>query len=618
MREAAVRFPALFRPLAIRNVVLPNRIAVSAHWAGWFGDAQGLPTDEYVAYLEERARGGIGLFVVGGTDVERNGWSLANADDAAIPRMAALAAAGRRHGVPVFAQFCHHAWYHQPPSKGRLRELRGAFAAAARRAVEGGADGIELHAHESFLHAQLLNPLWNRRADEYGGSLENRLRFIVETLEDMRAAAGTAPLGIRLKLDDVAQRGMGAEDYHEAVARLERTGLLDYVNFTAGDTRHHHGPMPRPDGEWLPLLRDMRLRTRLVVMHAGRITTPEMAEEAVSRGWCDVVCMTKSHICDPHFARKIREGRLDEARFCTRCLQACHGTMDRMGCVYNPLTGRELAWRDTPPASRPRRIVVAGAGPAGLECADWAARRGHRVIVLERAARPGGQAVVGAASPLRAMWGRIADYYARRAARGDFEVRFETEATPDLIRSLAPDAVVVATGSAPVRVALPGGPAAWTVHEALEPGRAAGLRRAVVLDREGSNRPWVAADALSAAGAAVTFVTPFREAGPQVERMFREEMVERLAERGVAFATEEDAAGWAAPGALRLRSTATGAERILEGVEVVVAAAGSVSVNGLADALRGGPFDVHVIGDANIPAGMRDATVQGASLGRRL
>jgi len=386
------------------------------------------------------------------------------------------------------------------PSLEDLQRLIAAFGAAAGRAAEGGVDGLEIHSHESFLHAQMLNPLWNTREDAYGGPLENRMRFLIETLQAMRAAIGPdLPLGVRLKLDDMAQRGMNAAEYREVVRELETRGLVDYVNVTGGDGRFHHGPMPRPEGEWLGLVREMRADTKLVLMHTGRIATPEMAEQALAEVGVDIVCMTKTHICDPHFARKVYENRLDDIRYCTRCLQSCHGKMHLMTCVYNPVTSREVEWAELKPVERKRRVVIVGGGPAGMEAALTAAQRGHLVTVLEREARVGGQIWAGAASPLRRNWARIAEFYARQVAKGQFEVRLNTEATPETVLNLAPDVVVIATGSRPNRLEIPGGPSALTVHEVIA-GKADTARHVVLFDREGFNRALVAADYLSSRG----------------------------------------------------------------------------------------------------------------------
>src|SRR5207237_139123 len=160
------KFPHIFRPLELPGVTLRNRIAISGHFAGWWVGEKGLPTDAFVAYVEERAKGGVGLFVIGATSPQPGSGWLENTSDEIIPRY------------------------------------------AAKRAAAGSVDGVELHSHESFLHAQMLNPIWNTRTDEYGGSLENRMRFLIETLTAMRQAIGDKPLGVRLKLDDMAQRGM--------------------------------------------------------------------------------------------------------------------------------------------------------------------------------------------------------------------------------------------------------------------------------------------------------------------------------------------------------------------------------------------------------------------------
>jgi 2,4-dienoyl-CoA reductase-like NADH-dependent reductase (Old Yellow Enzyme family)/thioredoxin reductase len=633
-------FPHLFRPYTLKGVPLRNRVVISAHFAGWWVGPDGLPSDAFADYIEERAKGGVGLFVIGATSPGPGSAWMQNISDAIIPRYRRLAEAGHRHGMKVFAQLCHPGFkplpgppiVASPPSidpprpasprhllsLAEIADLVRAFGAAAGRAAAGGVDGLELHSHESFVHAQFLNPLWNTRTDAYGGSLENRMRFLVETLAAMRAAIGPdLPLGVRLKLDDMEQRGMALEEYQEVVRCLETRGLVDYVSVTGGDGPFHHGPMPRPEGEWLPLVKQLRAATTLPLMHAGRIATPEMAERALAEGLLDLVCMTKTHICDPHFTRKVFEGRLDDIRFCTRCLQSCHGKMDRMTCVYNPVTSREATWAELQPAARPKRVVIVGAGPAGMEAAVTAAGRGHAVIVLEREQRVGGQVWTGAGSPLRSNWARIAEFYERQSRKGAFEVRLGTEATVEAVLAESPDAVIVATGSRPVRLEIAGGPAAWTVHEAIA-GAADGARRVVVFDREGFNRPLVAADALSSRGATVEFVTPYPQISPAVESMMRDEMIDRLGARGVRFHPGEELVGWDAPGSLRLRSIRTGQERTLCDIDGVVAAVGSIASAELAEVLCGRMPELHVIGDAAEPRTVEEATYEGGEIGRRL
>jgi len=661
------RFPHLFLPIHIKGVTLPNRIAISGHFAGWWVDG-GLPSDEFTAYVEERAKGGVGLFVIGATSPKPGSGWMESLSDAIIPRYRKLVEAGHRHGTPIFAQLCHPgfgpnpgppiiksapaaretqpAYRHPPrhvPSIAELHDLIESFAAAARRAAEGGVDGVELHSHESFLHAQMLNPIWNTRTDEYGGPLENRMRFLIETLQAMRAAIGPdLPLGVRLKADDIEQRGMDSSQYRKVVQRLEAENLVDYVNFTGGDGRFHHGPSPRPEGEWFSLVRELHTGTQLVVMHAGRIVTPEMAEEAVREGVCDVVCMTKTHIADPHFTRKVFENRLEDIRFCTRCLQSCHGKMHRMTCVYNPLTSRESIWSELQPAVKRRRVVIVGAGPAGMEAALTAAQRGHEVIVLEKGARVGGQIWTAAGSPLRKPFARIAEFYERQSQKGLFEVRLETEGTPNRVLQLQPDVVVIATGSEPLRLQIPGilhdeketiaasdkahatchreslvRFRVFTVHEVVS-GSADNAQHVVLLDREGFNRPLIAADYLSARGITVDFVTPLLHVCPSVEGMMLDEMVTQLTERGVRFWPGWEIAEWEQDGIVRLRNVQTAEEQEIEGVDAIVGTVGSKPVNDLALALRGRVPELHIIGDANTPQTCEQATYQGARIGRLL
>jgi hypothetical protein len=428
------------------------------------------------------------------------------------------------------------------PSTDELREIIAAHGAAARRVAEGGLDGVELHDHEFFLHAQMLSPVWNERTDEYGGSFDNRLRFMVETLEAMRAAVGPEfVVGLRLKAADVLEGGMDVEDYVEVLHRLEAMHLIDYVNLSGGDAHFHHGPMPRPEGEWLELIRVHRSATTLPIMHAGRLSTAELAERALAENVIDIAVMTKSHIADGQFTRKIFEGRPEDIWFCTRCLQSCHGNIAKMTCVYNPVTSREKDWAELQPAEVKRTILVIGAGPAGMEAAITAAARDHAVTVWERETRVGGQIWTGAGSPLRRSWARIAEFYERQSRSGRFDVCLDKEATVADIVAREPDVVVIATGSSPNRLELGSGPPVLTVHEVIA-GAADGARHVVLFDHEGFSRPLVAADYLSARGIKVNFVTSLLQVCPLAEGHMLDEMIQQLwvARRSILAGKQSD------------------------------------------------------------------------------
>jgi NADPH-dependent 2,4-dienoyl-CoA reductase/sulfur reductase-like enzyme len=342
-----------------------------------------------------------------------------------------------------------------------------------------------------------------------------------------------------------------------------------------------------------------------------------MAEKALAGGWLDIVCMTKTHICDPHFTRKVFENRLDDIRYCTRCLQVCHGKMSQMSCVYNPFTKRELEWGDLKPATVKKRIVIVGAGPAGMEAAWNAGMRGHEVIVFEQSGRVGGQIWVGAASPLRKNWARIAQFYERQSHKGIFEVRLNTKATKENILELKPDVIIIATGSVPKRLDITGGKPAITVHELIAKGPR-GAKQAVVYDQEGFNRPFVAADYLSAHGAMVEFVTPLHTVGPKIESMMVDEFTHQLVGRHVTFHPGHDLVGWEGNRGLRIRQVVTNQEQVLDQIDLVVGLVGSSSVSSLADELHGSVERLEVIGDAVSPRTVEEATYEGARLGRML
>jgi len=290
--------------------------------------------------------------------------------------------------------------------------------------------------------------------------------------------------------------------------------------------------------------------------------------------------------------------------------------MEHMSCIYNPVTSRERLWAELKPAEKPKRVVIVGAGPAGMEAALVAHGRGHKVLVLEKSDQVGGQVHLAAAAPLRANLIRIAKFYRRQAAKGLFEVRLSTEARAEDVVALAPEAVVVATGSVPRRVEVAGGGRVWTVHEAVTHDLD-GNKRGGVVDGHGAMEALAAADRLSADGVRVDFVTPFRDIAPGVESMTLTEMLRRVSTRSISFSEGDDVVFWDGREAL-IRNTYTGVERSVDGLDAVVIAAGADPVNDLALALRGRVPELHTIGDANQPRTIEEATVQGGSVGRIL
>lgn len=644
-------FPHLFSPLTIKGMTVRNRICSAGHYAGWMNQ-NGFPNDACVAYYEERARGGIGLVTIGATAVSEGDAPayFQNLDSRFVDSYRKLATAVHRHGTKIVAQFCPRGpnvryWelgepMPSPPRAASLppstltvidaashvaswraedlRHLAECHGQAAARARAGGVDGVELHAHQHHLHAQFLSPLSNHRADEYGGSPKNRARLLVESLRAMRRAVGDDfVVGVRMKADELHAEGFGEADAVAIIGWLTEERLIDYVSLTAGVREAHTGAMHRPDGEYLPAAGRVRARVAVPVMFSGRITEPFLAEQALASGQVDLVAMTKAHFADPHFANKVRQGRLEDVRYCVRCQYCCDGGEDSVACIYNPVTKRERDWAELRPAPLPMRVVVVGAGPAGMEAALTAAERGHEVVVLERAARVGGQVWLAGATPTRHKLTEVARFYERQSRRGLIDLRLGVAAGRDDVLALRPDVVIVATGSRPIRVSVPGiaPERIFTVEDVLS-GRADAVETALVVDRDGHAPALVAADHLGGRGARVEFLAAMEQValhlGAEGGAVY-----EQLRQRGVSFAAGLDLVRGRG-GRLVLRDLYSGAEQERPAADAVVVAAGAAPLGDLAGELAGLVPSVHVIGAAGGSRFIVEATVEGARVGRQV
>lgn len=647
-------FPKIFSPFTIKNLTLRNRICSTAHYAEWMSDDAGLPNADFVAYMRERARGGIGLLTVGATTVTPDGGPVyfQNVDDRFIEGYQRVADAVHKDGAKLIAQLIHigdqapvvvgrpaariqlgeflpppPAAESTPPSLEspsmrdwsvkELSEIAGAFGEGAYRAKAGGVDGVELHAHERYLHAQFLSPIYNKRNDDYGGSLENRARLVIDTLSAMRQAVGDDfVVGVRLKARDFHPEGMVEEDYVRLIRMLTARRLIDYVSLTAGTDFIHHGPMYLPDGELLPIVAAVRSKIDVPVIHAGRITDARLAEEALASGQVDLVGMTKTHIADPHFVRKLREGRPEDIRHCIRCLDCLE--IEAVTCIYNPVTRRENDWSELRVTRAPKRVVIVGAGPAGMEAALTSAARGHDVVVLEKSQKVGGQTRLAGAGPLRGKFAEIANFYERQAAKGSFELRVGVDATPQSVLGERPDVVLVATGSRPRKPALHGIDAdrLFAANDVLL-GQVDAAATVLVIDRDGRAPAFVAADYLTVKDIRVEFVAAMDRVARNLGDRDGALLVQRLSDRGVSFRAGFDIAR-VQDHQVVLREVSTGSEMLIGTFDAVVLAAGDEPVNDLAELLTQEFDEVHVIGAANRSRSIREATVDGATIGRSI
>src|SRR5947209_6629913 len=528
-------YPHLFSPLRIGGVTVRNRIMQTAHVKLFAHD--GVDSQRNVDYQVARARGGAGLLITGNrvvhptstTGFPRVAWAYL---DQALESDHRLTDAVHEHGALIFAQLNHFGlnassdsaddfrvlWgpsavkspaYGETPKAMEhedIREVVDWWGRSAELTREGGFDGTEVHISHSYLLHQFLSPLYNKREDEYGGSFENRLRFAREVIDEVRRRAGDDwVVGVRISLTDFIPGALDIDDAIRVAQTLQADGQIAYVNVTAAG--YHNilraiEPSDVEDGYLVELTAQVKAAVGLPVFTVGGIKDPELAEEILATGKADMVAMTRAQIADPEFANKVRDGREDELVHCIRGNQGCIGRVFKglpIACTVNPGAGRERRFGPGTLArvESPSRWLVAGGGPAGMKAAVVLAERGHDVILAERNDRLGGQVNLILRTPGRDEFGWITRDLERQLARHGVDVRLGTEVTVDLVRELAPDGVVVATGAVPSRSGfssvnplveqLPGVDQGnvLTVWDVLLESRPVG-KRVVVLDDDGT------------------------------------------------------------------------------------------------------------------------------------
>jgi 2,4-dienoyl-CoA reductase-like NADH-dependent reductase (Old Yellow Enzyme family)/thioredoxin reductase len=644
----------LFSPLRLRDVEIPNRIMSTGHQT--YLARGGLPTPEFVAYHEARARGGAGLIV---TEAARfhattvtESPEIVILGDEAIPAFRKVTEAVHAHGARIFGQLSHSGRlsrrvqgglrgvayapssvpdnrFHTMPREmpvALIREIVEAYGHAARRLAAAGYDGIEVIASLGLLVAQFLNPVSNRRTDAYGGSRENRMRFLVEALEQVRRAIGEGrALGIRISAEEIESDGLPQDEVLETCRALAARGLVDYANVTIGSMAglggsvHVVPPMEVAHGYVAPKAAAIRAATGLPVFVAGRINQPQLAERIIASGQADVCGMTRALISDPDMPAKARAGRLDEIRACIGCNQGCIGHFHQgypVSCIQNPLTGRELGLGPATPAPRRRRVLVAGGGPAGMKAAVVAAERGHEVILCEAGPRLGGQVLLAQRLPERAEFGGLATNLEGELARAGVEVRLRTRVDAELVRALAPEAVVVATGGVPFEPEIEGREDghvvdAWSVLRAeANPGA-----RVLVADWRCD---WIGmgiAELLARNGHKVRLAVNGTHAGQHLQMYHRDHLAGKLHRLGVEVIPYARLHGVDADSAL-LAHIVTGEGIACEEVDTVVVAAGQAPAASLEHELEGLGVEIHLAGDCLSPRSAEEAVYEGLLAGR--
>lgn len=555
-------FTHVDKPFQIKGVTLKNRVCRSAHATGY--SDLGV-TDDLISYHEARARGGVAMSIL---EIFSVHWSSPRGLNCWGPdlgdRYRLMVDRCARHGMHLFQQLWHGGhnafprdgtppWSasHAPGplsgvvplkmSRSMIAEVVEGFARSAMLCEKWGAAGVEVHGAHGYLLAQFLSPNYNDRDDDYGGSFENRARLTFEVLEAIRSAVSSDyPVGIRLA-PDLNVNGVDVEDCRRLALELEARGLIDFVDLSYGAYENldkvfsgmHDGA-----GYELPSSRVVTHAVKVPRIVTGRIRTLEEADQILRDGDADLVSMTRAHIADPDIVRKTLAGRAEDVRPCIGCNQGCvAGVMSParwMGCTVNPSVGFEKSMDEHALVRMPdpRRIVVVGGGPAGLEAARVAAVRGHQVVLMEASSRLGGTLKLAREAPYRQGIDDIAVWLEEQVYKLGVDVRLSTYCEADDVLAERPDCVIVATGAFPrmdgVQLSHPGEPIGNMEARHVMSSRDLFLApsshdfgsHAVVIDEVGHYEAIASAEYLLARGVAVSFVTRLASFAPLLESSY--------------------------------------------------------------------------------------------------
>ncbi|MDY0883811.1 FAD-dependent oxidoreductase [Dongia soli] len=651
----------LFQPLTIRHKTLKNRITFGAHTANMSID--GLPSERHLGYYRERARGGAGMIVVEPVPVHQTavltGRQFRAGDDAVIPHFRKITDTVHEYGTVIIGQMFHvgahgdwdnsfeASWspsglpsMHDSDVSHAMTEAEiettiDCFVAQALRAKASGFDGIEMMAAYNALIEQFWSPYSNRRDDKYGGSFANRMRFSETLLTRMRKAVGEDfIIGMAISVDDSQPDIMSIEMHQEVAAWHDERGLYDYVSCGTGG----YYDFPRIIPTFLyedKLGAQYAEKIRQVVKHVkvqaeSHIRTPDNAAYIVSSGQADMVSIVRGQIADPHWANKAKDDRAEDIRPCISCNQMCWGRRSRdywISCLVNPSSGREFQWEgDTfKPAEQPKKVLVIGGGPAGLEAARVAAERGHSVTLAEATDKLGGQFRLAGMQPRRQQILDLIDWYERQLQQHQVQIRYNSLMEADEIGDFAADAVIVATGSLPSATGfqralpmvaqMPGIDRGnvWSAEDVMR--REAKLGKRVIVIDEGSNwRGCGTAWHLAEKGHEVIMVTPATYIGQEIQRTSADwPLRSRLKKMGVVFRTEAVVSEWHGNGATITSILDNEAERIA--ADSLVLALANEANTALTDALRAGGIAHQVIGDSLAPRHAPAAILEGRRLG---
>ncbi|MBN36376.1 MAG: N-methylproline demethylase [Rhodospirillaceae bacterium] len=563
----------LLQPYQLKHLTLKNRIMSTAHEPGYTED--GLAGDRYIRYHAEKARGGIAMTMIAGSTVVARDSAQAFMNmqawkDEVVPGLKRLTDACHEHGAAVMIQLTHlgrrtnwnkEDWLpvmapsmvREPAHRAFPKEMEDwdiervvkDYGTAAARMKEAGMDGIEFESY-GHLMDQFWSPATNKRDDNYGGSLDNRLRFAMAVLDSVRENVGPDFIvGIRMSCDEAWQKGYGRDEGVEIARRFIATGKIDFLNVIKGHIDHDRaltdiipvaGMRSSPH---LDFAGEVKAETEIPIFHANKIADVATARHAIAEGKLDMVGMTRAHIADPHIVQKVSEGREEEIRPCvgaTYCLESVYAGTGAL-CVHNASTGREATMPQlVAPGDGPtKKIVIVGAGPAGMEAARVAGERGHDVTLFEAADEPGGQVRLAARTPNRKDIIGIVEWRAARLEKLGVDLRFNTYAEADDVLAFDPDVVLVCTGGLPNKEIVDEGADLAVSSWDLLSGDVTPAEDVLVFDDNGHQPGMQAAYLAADAGASVEIISPERTFAPELGALTHAPHAEFFQKKGVTI-----------------------------------------------------------------------------------
>ncbi|PZQ96589.1 MAG: N-methylproline demethylase [Cereibacter sphaeroides] len=559
----------LLQPYRLKHLTLRNRVMSTSHEPAY--SEGGMPKARYRRYHAEKARGGIALTMTAGSavvsrDSPQAFGNLHAWDDAIVPWLAELADECHELGSAVMIQLTHlgrrtgwnkgdwlpvlapssvrepaHRAFPKVAEEWDLERIIADYASAAQRMQAAGLDGLEFEAYGHLMDG-FWSPATNKRDDEYGGSLDNRLRFTWRVLDAVRAATGPDFLvGLRMVADEDWDKGLTKAEGVEIAQRLASSGKVDFLNLIRGHIDSDaalttvipiQGMRSAPH---LDFAGEVRAATGFPVFHAARIPDVATARHAIAAGKLDMVGMTRAHIADPHIVNRVIAGEEDRIRPCvgaTYCLDRIYEGGEAL-CIHNAATGREDRMPHViPRAEASRRVVIVGAGPAGLEAARVAAERGHKATVFEASDRAGGQINLLAANPRRKEMIGIVDWRLQELARLGVEIRYNVFAEASDVLAEKPDVVIIATGGLPQPPDIAGAELTVSSWDILS-GAVKPADRVLVYDDNGAHPAMSAAEVMGRAGTHVELISPERFFAPEMGGMNHVPYMKAFQETGV-------------------------------------------------------------------------------------